>query len=211
MTNFEKWDNEFKTQNLYAFNQDANGLLWLKVRAVCRSKQIKQFVSQNHITLAKIKIAEQNVELFEKLERLPHAMQLLDRYLKNRSHDWYNAMGVDEEKLKEDFSNELCKLTGMTNGYPYIRVKEDGDAKHTGGTKKPRYDIDKEFFKGKFVLLFDDVITRGESMGLFGIALKGFGAEVIGGFSIGITKHELQSSFDPIVELFSNPNHEENN
>lgn len=102
MTNFEKWDNEFKTQNLYAFNQDANGLLWLKVRAVCRSKQIKQFVSQNHITLAKIKIAEQNVELFEKLERLPHAMQLLDRYLKNRSHDWYNAMGVDEEKLKED-------------------------------------------------------------------------------------------------------------
>ena len=115
------------------------------------------------------------------------------------------------QRRYEDFSNELCKLTGMTNGYSYIRVKEDGDAKHTGGTKKPRYDIDKEFFKGKFVLLFDDVITRGESMGLFGIALKGYGAEVIGGFSIGITKHELQSSFDPIVELFSNPNHEENN
>lgn len=28
MTNFEKWDNEFRAQNLYAFNQDSNGLLW---------------------------------------------------------------------------------------------------------------------------------------------------------------------------------------
>lgn len=102
MTNFEKWDNEFRTQNLYAFNQDSNGLLWLKVRAVCRSKQIEQFVAQNNITLTKTKLAEQNVELFEKLEIIPNAMQLLDDYLKVKSHNWYDVMGVDEVKLKED-------------------------------------------------------------------------------------------------------------
>lgn len=102
MTNFEKWDNEFRAQNLFLFNQDSNGLLWLKVRAVCRGKQIEQFVTQNNITLAKTKIAEQNVELFEKLENTPNAMQLLDAYLKIKSHDWYDAMGVDEVKLKED-------------------------------------------------------------------------------------------------------------
>lgn len=102
MTNFEKWDNEFRAQNLYAFNQDSNGLLWLKVRAVCRSKQIEQFVAQNNITLTKTKLAEQNVELFEKLEIIPNAMQLLDNYLKVKSHNWYDVMGVDEVKLKED-------------------------------------------------------------------------------------------------------------
>ena len=39
MSNFEKWDKEFRVQNLYAFNHNENGLLWLKVRAVCRGKQ----------------------------------------------------------------------------------------------------------------------------------------------------------------------------
>lgn len=72
------------------------------MRAVCRSKQIGQFVSQNGITLTKTKIAEQNVELFEKLENIPDAMQLLDDYLKVKSHNWYDAMGIDEDKLKED-------------------------------------------------------------------------------------------------------------
>ncbi|RGK24235.1 hypothetical protein DW182_12150 [Bacteroides sp. AM16-24] len=102
MTNFEKWDKEFRAQNLYAFNHDINGLLWLKVRAVCRSKQIEQFIVENNITLAATKIAEQNVELFGKLEGMPNAMQLLDDYLKVKSHNWYDAMGIDEAKLKAD-------------------------------------------------------------------------------------------------------------
>ena len=102
MTNFEKWDKEFRTQNMYAFNYDINGLLWLKVRAVCRSRQIGQFVNENNIALAATKIAEQNVELFEKLEDMPNAMHLLDVYLKEKNHNWYNAMGIDENKLKED-------------------------------------------------------------------------------------------------------------
>lgn len=46
MSNFEKWDNEFRAQNLYAFNGNENALLYLKVRAVCRGKQIKQFIEK---------------------------------------------------------------------------------------------------------------------------------------------------------------------
>ena len=60
MTNFEKWDKEFRAQNLYAFNHDINGLLWLKVRAVCRSKQIEQFIVENYITLSANKIEDLN-------------------------------------------------------------------------------------------------------------------------------------------------------
>lgn len=102
MTNFEKWDKEFRAQNLYAFNHDINGLLWLKVRAVCRSRQIEQFIAENNIILTATKIAEQNVELFEKLEGMLNAMQLLDDYLKVKNHNWYDTMRIDETKLKAD-------------------------------------------------------------------------------------------------------------
>ena len=77
MNNFDKWDKEFRAQNLNAFNHNENGLLWLKVRAVCRCKQIQQFLEENTITLTTTKIADQNVELFKKLESIPDAMQQL--------------------------------------------------------------------------------------------------------------------------------------
>ena len=53
MTNFEKWDREFRAQNLYLFNNNDNALLYLKVRAVSRGKQIKQFADKNDIELIK--------------------------------------------------------------------------------------------------------------------------------------------------------------
>ncbi len=53
-------------------------------------------------TLTTTKLTEQNVELFEKLKGMSNAMQLLDNYLKVKNHNWYDAMGVDESKLKED-------------------------------------------------------------------------------------------------------------
>lgn len=102
MTNFEKWDYEFRVQNLHAFNYNTDALLWLKVRAVCRSKQIGQFLSENNLELRATKISEQNIELFELLEKSGDAMQMLDHYLQTQSHEWYASMGVDEEKLKED-------------------------------------------------------------------------------------------------------------
>lgn len=102
MTNFEKWDKEFRAQNLFAFNHNNNALLWLKVRAVCRGKQIHQFLRKNAITLSTTKIAEQNIELFETLEKFPNSMTLLDSFLNERNNEWYNAMNIDEETLKND-------------------------------------------------------------------------------------------------------------
>lgn len=102
MNNFEKWDKAFRAQNLYAFNNNANALLWLKVRAITRGKQIEQFLSDNNLTLTTKKISEQNVELFELLESRDDAKQMLDRYLQGKNHEWYTAMGVDEGKLKDD-------------------------------------------------------------------------------------------------------------
>lgn len=102
MNNFEKWDKAFRAQNLYAFNNDANALLWLKVRAVSRGKQMKQFLNNNGLTLTSTKITEQNVELFELMEQRQDAKSMLDNYLQSKNHEWYTSMGIDEEKLKAD-------------------------------------------------------------------------------------------------------------
>ncbi|MBQ6269353.1 MAG: hypothetical protein IJK61_04425 [Bacteroidetes bacterium] len=102
MTNFEKWDKEFRSQNLYSFNNNTNALLWLKVRAVCRKKLIDQFLNDNGLTLTTKKIKEQNVELFELLEKRHDANAMLDRYLRCRENELYMLMGINEEKLKSD-------------------------------------------------------------------------------------------------------------
>ena len=102
MGNFEKWDIAFRNQHLYAFNNNENGLLWLKVRAVCRGKQMKQFLTENGLVLTATKLAEQNVELFGLLEQQPSAMAMLDRFLQMKNHEWYDSNKIDEKKLRED-------------------------------------------------------------------------------------------------------------
>lgn len=100
MTNFEKWDKEFRAQNLFVFNNNENALLYLKVRAVCRGKQIKQFIDKNGIVLNSKKINDQFAELFSVMESNPYGMIMLDTYLRDRNNEWYHTLGVDEEKLK---------------------------------------------------------------------------------------------------------------
>ena len=102
MTNFSKWDKEFRSQNLYAFNKSPNGVLWLKVRALCRCKQMRQFVKDNKISLLATKKHEQNMEIFEIMENEPCAMSLLDNFLRNQEHEWYRSLKIDEEQLKND-------------------------------------------------------------------------------------------------------------
>ncbi len=102
MSEFEKWDHEFRNQNLYAFNGNFYGLLWLKVRAICRSKQLQQFIKENKITLTATKVSEQNIELFDILGKRADAMSILDSFLRCLNHEWYTERGVDIEQLKED-------------------------------------------------------------------------------------------------------------
>lgn len=101
MENFEKWKRAYKAQNMSAFNHDPNGILWLKVRAISRKPQIRQFIGTCGITLRSSSLRDQTKELFELLEQRADAMNLLDNYLKEKSHEWYKLKGVDEDQLKE--------------------------------------------------------------------------------------------------------------
>ena len=69
------------------------------------------------------------------------------------------------------------------------KVEEE---RHLGGSgmNTNQLSFDEDFFKGKYVLLFDDVITRGDSMRTFKSKMETLGAIVVGGLALGKTKHE---------------------
>ena len=102
MTEFEKWDAAFRDQNLNIFNNNPEGILWLKVRAICRGRQLKEFLEDNDIVLSAAKVSDKNRELFGILAKRVDASIILDRFLQCINHEWYNEMGVDIEQLKED-------------------------------------------------------------------------------------------------------------
>ena len=88
----------------------------------------------------------------------------------------------------------------MINAYPHISVVVERVERHLGGTSMntSQLSFDEDFFEGKYVLLFDDVITRGNSMRTFKQKMESLGAVVVGGLSLGKTKHERPNS-TPII------------
>ena len=101
-----------------------------------------------------------------------------------------------EEKTRlryEQFSQLICSATGMQNAYHYITIRGERGAKHAGQSGgNQSISLDKDFFKDKCVLLFDDVITSGRSMRKWtNILEQQYGATVIAAVAIGKTTHEL--------------------
>lgn len=93
------------------------------------------------------------------------------------------------EMRYNDFAEIVCKDLNMTNAYPHIRVTEDGNAKHDGGDGSHRVYYDSYFFNGKYVVLFDDVRTTGNSLEQERQTLEGLGAKVICAVTIAQTTH----------------------
>ncbi len=112
MEDFEKWDLAFRNQNLYAFNESPTGILWLKIRAITRGKQLQKFAYENHLPLSSKKISQQQIELFNILKGTKDAAQMLDDYLNCMNHEWYFQMGVDIDSLKEDLYKVQYYLWG---------------------------------------------------------------------------------------------------
>ena len=71
-------------------------------------------------------------------------------------------------------SSRICEQYGIINGMDYVRC-EDG-----------RHVFDEDFLKGKNVILFDDIITRGETAVQISKELKELGANVF--FLVCISK-----------------------
>jgi len=91
------------------------------------------------------------------------------------------------------FTLLLCDILNMHNAFDHIIVEKDREAKHlTGKITYGNLKFDEEYFKGKTVLLFDDIITTGRSMNRMKSLLENMGAKVIGAIAIGKTTHTLK-------------------
>ena len=90
------------------------------------------------------------------------------------------------------FSNQLCEDTGMENGYDKLKYIKEGKSKRlNNGVGVPcEVQLDKEFWKDKLVVMFDDLIIKGNAMRKYKQMLVDCGAYVVGGITIGMTMHE---------------------
>ena len=83
----------------------------------------------------------------------------------------------------EEFSEIVCKNTGMSNAYPLISwtTKRNPDEEE----EEDQYMIDNDALKDKEVLLFDDIIASGGSICRFSSKIKDMGANVVAAIALG--------------------------
>ena len=91
-----------------------------------------------------------------------------------------------------NFSAKVCELTGAENAFAAVHVEGERLAIHESRIAKRVQNtevitFDKEFFSGKRVLVFDDIITRGYSYANFACHLEKLGAVVLGGLFLAKT------------------------
>ncbi len=98
----------------------------------------------------------------------------------------------------ERFSKAVCAQTGMMNAFPYITIVRDKEPRHLGGGRDGEYRFDRNFFYGKDVILFDDVVTTGHSMTVLSDQLESMGARVVGCISIARTYSERFCGPNPL-------------
>lgn len=87
----------------------------------------------------------------------------------------------------KDFAKQICKDLKMENGLDHITILQDATPKHLGGTGIPRKSYDTSFFRGKYIVLFDDVCTSGSSIEQERRYYQSIGANVVCAITIAKT------------------------
>ena len=97
--------------------------------------------------------------------------------------------------MEQIYEVKMCirdRFSGAINAYEHIRVSGDRLAVHEKFDRKSLQKVqviefDKDFFHGKKILVFDDILTKGFSYARFACQLEKIGGEVWGGFFLGKT------------------------
>lgn len=85
------------------------------------------------------------------------------------------------------FSKRVCEECGMRDGTPHISILNSVTPKHLGGEESVKYEVDRNYFKGQWIIVFDDLVTSGFTISRFTSRLSEVGAKVIGIITIGRT------------------------
>lgn len=142
------------------------------------------------------KIVRSMIYNFKDGKQHKHVCNLLVKKLKDTFGDGLDLMtfvcipastrSVNKDRY-EFFMKEVCSKTGMINGYEHVTIIREKDPSHLGGESDAEFDYDEDFFKDSFVILFDDVVTRGHSLLRMKRELENYGATIVGAISIGRT------------------------
>lgn len=108
------------------------------------------------------------------------------------------STAIVTQRRYNDFSEELCNITGMSNGLDHLRILKDGKTKNKVYEQKGKsvaceVEFEEGYFSGRKVLLFDDVISTGKSIEAFAEKIRNEGAEIVGVITIGKTEHSRQN------------------
>lgn len=111
-----------------------------------------------------------------------------------------------QEVRYKNFSRRVCQQTDTVNGYWHMEVmgnraqthldKENADAI----LDQEQVWYDKNWFFNKDVVVFDDVITRGNNYKRFASTLESFGANIVGGVFLAKTFYKVDEPY----ELYKN-------
>lgn len=89
------------------------------------------------------------------------------------------------------FSQRVCRETGLINGFEHIKLTSIALPKNKGGNGCVEFEAESTFFAGKFVVLFDDIVTSGGTIYSVRHRIERAGARVIGIISLGQTRSVL--------------------
>ena len=84
-----------------------------------------------------------------------------------------------------DFSQLVTDATGMENGYSHINVVADQE--RLEDSHLPQYSIDTDYYNGRLVLLFDDIMATGGSVSKFAARMEEAGAHIVAAVVLGNT------------------------
>ncbi len=107
------------------------------------------------------------------------------------------STGKKNEIRYKAFCKRVCELTGAINGYDHVKVCGERLSihEHRKAEKEIRkvsvLEFDEQWFDGKTVLVYDDVITRGMSYAIYANQLESFGANVLGGIFLARTHYRV--------------------
>ncbi len=115
MKPFSFWKSRYDANNLFDFNFNSSGLLWLKVKSLTRTQLLSELISDLKLSLPKSTLGVQSKAVFEELQSigLENAHRQIDEFIKRKHME--TSKTYDEQKL----TSELYKLRHYDWGGDY--------------------------------------------------------------------------------------------
>jgi len=107
MRNFEEWLNLFNSQNLYLFNKDESGILWLKIKSMIR-KEILDFIKIHFNIILQTKTQQ---EKFRELYNLAIEGMITHNNIDKILHSYNTVEIATIEQKFHEIESELYKMT----------------------------------------------------------------------------------------------------